>query len=232
MNPILTSFLKALGKCTRIQALPPGRDDNSPVPFFWQTAVYAFLGLLHLVVALLCRALFRTNLAASALGTAAILLLHLYLTRCGYPDMASLFRRRFGQGVGGPSPADLPAQCLLPAGLFLLLHCGGACWLPAILALGATLGAELSSLPRKEDYPERGGWFLGGGALLLFTVLPALFSPGAGNMPFLRALLFLLILLFLAPRLQKYRTTPRDYPANRLLATAGVLLLAVLAAAL
>ncbi len=230
-----TPFLKALSRCTRLPGLFPGflpEDDQSPIPLFWMTAGRTAMGIAYMIVALLCQWLLQPALTGNVIGTLAVLLCHLFLSRPQDFRLAPLLRQTF-QGKEGDNPSlDLLVQLVLPCLLFLLLTCKAAHWLPAIFALGATLAAELSSPRKSEDFREKSSWLLGAGVLFFFTVLPFLGHLAALRSSFIRAVLLLLVLALLSPRLQKLHTRPECYAVNAFLGTGFLLFLSVLAVAL
>lgn len=239
MNAMKKNFLKALADTIRLNCVQDLAKNSEAHPSAaWHTLVRALLGVTYLLVVLLCRFLFQDTLTCALLGTVVLLLLHLLLTGGQEKTLPGTIQKILRSRQNAPAPSagsDLLAQLLLPVLLFLVLLNHGEIWLPAILALSAAFGAELS-----QEKSENGKyalrqircWLLDAVAAILLPVLPALGCADAVRAVLLRGILLLVIPMLLLPWSRNFLPAKVPFPVGNFLGMTLMLALAFLASAL
>ena len=231
MNHIRNNFLNALAATTRLDFREMFEADPLPLNPAWIVLVHALLGLAYALIAILLNWLLSAHFLAALASTIAISFLHTNLTSGKELSLPNTLRKALFPAFGAPEnpAADLLTSLLLPLLLLCLLFQGGAIWLPAILALGATLGAELAH-PDSQSFSLKEGasWLTAAIATLLCVVFPFLGNRQLLQHQFLLAALLFGIIVLLLPWMKHLPNRPASFAANSLLARFVILILILL----
>lgn len=231
MNHIRNNFLNALAATTRLDFREMFEADPLPLNPAWIVLIHALLGLAYALIALLLGWLLSAPFLASLASTVAISFLHTNLTSGKELHLPNMLRKALFPALGAPEnpAADLLASLLPPLLLLCLLCQGGAIWLPAILALGATSGAELTH-PDSQPFSLKEGasWLTAAIATLLCVVFPFLGNRPALQHQFLLTALLFGIIVLLLPWMKHLPNRPASFAANCLLARSAILILILL----
>lgn len=235
-------FLSSLARCTRFNPQNFSGDQLRKLPLCpgWNTFLRGLLGELYALTGGLTMLLVRNPLIGAVAATAAILLVHAWLT-AGRENRLPL---QFGKLLfphATPDELRLREQ-LIPAAvpllLFLLVYSGGAYWLGAIFAFAAAGAGTLSTPPRSHEEGTsvladsgKTGWAV---AVLFSFVTMALFfiaSP-VRHLHFVHALVFSAFMVLITPWLRHVPGRPAGFTANCLLCEVVGAVFALLALAL
>ena len=180
MNYLINNFLQALAQTTRFNFLSEDMENATPASSRWMhVLIRAIMGLVYFLIAALFSRLFRQPAAAVVLSAIAILALHHWLTAGRESRLPRLFQQAWlpnTVGSDGTSALSLLFQCL-PALLLVALLClRSAIWLPAILALGAAGGRELSRKATADLKLDWGCWLVALATIFLTIICPCLGS--------------------------------------------------------
>lgn len=234
MNHLFKNFLQALAQTTRFNLLPED-EEASPATStsrWMHTLIRALLGVIYLLITMVLLWLFRQPAAAIVLSTIAILALHYWLTAGRECRLPRLFQQAWlpdSLETDGTNALSLLFQCL-PAILLLALLClRSANWLPAILALGAAGGRELSRKTTTDSSKfDWGCWLVALGTIFFIVVCPYLGNADLRSTAIRSALLVLVMTFLLTPWLRLLPRRPAGFLANSFLVSIVVTLMVLL----